>query len=355
LNEINIIAPGRVCLFGDHQDYLSLPVIAATINKYIKLSAVPISENKLIIHLKDFKKTREIDLKETFQDFEARDYFASGIRYLRKQGIVIDKGYQIEIEGDIPINAGASSSSALVSAWVLFLLKAFKEDAISKKNLSMYTHHSETVEHQESGGKMDQYSISTGGVLYINTTEEYDLIELSNSMEGLILVDSKVPKDTLTVLKRAKGNAVQAIEILKNKIKNYDIKRVNSAEIDEHLKYLNEELQPYYIAAVNNFKITEKALSELQKEKPDKMILSELMNQHHRYLKENLKITVPEIDEIVNFSLKNGALSAKINGSGGGGTVLVYAPNNRDELIKKLNGIDYPAIPIDIGEGTKVL
>ena len=355
MNQINIVAPGRVCLFGDHQDYLFLPVIAATINRYIKLSATPIRENQFLIDLKNFGKKRKINLDDFFNVLETRDYFASSIRFLRKQGITINRGYQVEIEGNIPINAGASSSSALVSAWILFLLKAFKESVISKKNLSVYTYHSETIEHKESGGKMDQYSISTGGILYINTSDEYDVIELPNFMEGLILVDSKVPKDTLNVLKRTKGNAVKAVDILNKKIKNYDIRNVSTAQLEVHLSYLDKDLHPYYIAAVNNYKITNSALDELNKEKPDKLILAELMNRHHHYLKENLKITVPEIDEIVDFSLKNGALAAKINGSGGGGTVLVYAPDHRDELIEKLNRMDYPAIPVDISEGTKVL
>ena len=31
-------APARVCLFGDHQDYLRLPIIATTINNSISVN-----------------------------------------------------------------------------------------------------------------------------------------------------------------------------------------------------------------------------------------------------------------------------------------------------------------------------
>ena len=41
MKEITSLAPGRTCLFGDHQDYLGLPVIACAINRNIKLTAVP--------------------------------------------------------------------------------------------------------------------------------------------------------------------------------------------------------------------------------------------------------------------------------------------------------------------------
>ena len=38
--KITSTAPGRICLFGDHQDYLKLPIIACAINRYIKLDAI---------------------------------------------------------------------------------------------------------------------------------------------------------------------------------------------------------------------------------------------------------------------------------------------------------------------------
>ena len=39
-NKIISKAPGRVCLFGDHQDYLGLPIIATTIDKEITIEAI---------------------------------------------------------------------------------------------------------------------------------------------------------------------------------------------------------------------------------------------------------------------------------------------------------------------------
>ena len=42
-------APGRVCLFGDHQDYLGLPIIATTINNEIKLEATQNNDRKFKI------------------------------------------------------------------------------------------------------------------------------------------------------------------------------------------------------------------------------------------------------------------------------------------------------------------
>ncbi len=58
-------APGRVCLFGDHQDYLGLPIIATTINNEIKLEATQNNDRKFKIIKKDLGSTDVIPI-----DFE---------------------------------------------------------------------------------------------------------------------------------------------------------------------------------------------------------------------------------------------------------------------------------------------
>ena len=42
MNQVISKAPGRVCLFGDHQDYLGLPIIACAIDRFIEIQG---SEN----------------------------------------------------------------------------------------------------------------------------------------------------------------------------------------------------------------------------------------------------------------------------------------------------------------------
>ena len=51
-NKIVSKAPGRVCLFGDHQDYLGLPIIATTINNEIKIEATQNSSKQFRINKK---------------------------------------------------------------------------------------------------------------------------------------------------------------------------------------------------------------------------------------------------------------------------------------------------------------
>lgn len=61
--------------------------------------------------------------------------------------------------------------------------------------------------------------------------------------------------------------------------------------------------------------------------------LGQLMNKHWCIKKEmSEKMTVPEIDEIHEFCLKNGALGGKLVGAGGGGYLFYYCRNTEDKL-----------------------
>ncbi len=62
-------APARVCLFGDHQDYLGLPVIACAINKYIVVEGVPNNTNHLIFNLTDSKINNLLNLDNNINRF----------------------------------------------------------------------------------------------------------------------------------------------------------------------------------------------------------------------------------------------------------------------------------------------
>ena len=114
-------ASARICFFGDHQDYLNLPVIAGTIDRKIKIKATPNITATYFLQLLDLDKTITIDLNKKNKLVSSGDYYRSSMEVLQKEGAQFKQGYDIEISGTIPINAGISSSSALVVAWLRFL------------------------------------------------------------------------------------------------------------------------------------------------------------------------------------------------------------------------------------------
>ena len=71
------LAPGRICLFGDHQDYLGLPVIACAIDRNIRLTAVPNDLMVFNIDMPDIKTKRVIRINEKPAYVDKEDHLAS--------------------------------------------------------------------------------------------------------------------------------------------------------------------------------------------------------------------------------------------------------------------------------------
>ncbi|TFG97748.1 MAG: GHMP kinase, partial [Calditrichales bacterium] len=111
---VTVSAPGRICLFGEHQDYLKLPVITAAINLRVVLTGMANKTDRLSIDLPDIGATETLPLlsNESYYSYEKeRDYFRSVVNVLKKSGYPIQKGCDCRVQGKIPINSGTSSSS----------------------------------------------------------------------------------------------------------------------------------------------------------------------------------------------------------------------------------------------------
>ena len=201
---IKVKAPARICFFGDHQDYLNLPVIAGTIDKYITIKGKPNNSSTFYIQLIDLDSYKIIELNESFSNIQDEDFFRSVLIVLKNAGFSFSQGYDIKISGNIPINAGLSSSSALVVAWIRFLLSAEnKENEVSNQQIGQWAYEAEVLFFNGQGGLMDQYTIAQGGMLYIDT-EHSKTYRLENNLGLLVVAESGIAKKTQSVLKNAK-------------------------------------------------------------------------------------------------------------------------------------------------------
>lgn len=338
MKKITSLAPGRTCLFGDHQDYLGLPVIACAIDRNIKLTAEQNSTNTFVLNMIDIDEVRIIDINAAFEKLEPRDYFASSLRVLRRYGCVPNTGYTITITGDIPINSGTSSSSALLMAWIRFLIDAFGIDhEVTPEFLSKLGYESEVLEHGEPGGMMDHFSIGVGNIVYINTKQPFSYRIIGTGLKGLITGVSGVPKETIGLIGEIKGNALMSIGIVKQNFPDFDLHASKIEDFDRYRNCLPDRLIPFFEAALKNYHYTKEALKEFEKPVLDLKKIGELMNQHHEVLRDLLKITVPRIDAMINAALRAGAYGAKIVGSGGGGSIVVIAdPQIENAVIKAI-------------------
>ena len=338
-NNITSVAPARICLYGDHQDYLNLPIIAIAIDRYIKVDAKSNLAEGFYINKLDIKQKDIIDYNIDYNYKGKPEFLRIALKVLKKYGCIPNKGYDISISSNIPINSGLSSSSALTVAWIQFLLHSFMpEEKIDYKTLARLAYKTEVVETGSSGGNMDQYTISHGGTIFLNTlNSNIHSYNYNFSNVDLVVGVSNAGKDTRGMLKKLKSNQLLALETIKNLFTEFNVYNKDTYDYNSCYESLDQDLKPYFKAAIKNFDITKAADNELRKDNPDIKILGKLMTNHHNLLRDELKITTDEIDQMINICNSMGAYGSKIVGSGGGGSIVaIFDKNISQGVVGKL-------------------
>jgi galactokinase len=299
MNQVISKAPGRVCLFGDHQDYLGLPIIACAINRFVEIHGMANDLEEIFIEMPDIKTSRSFHIHDPFDHLENGDHIASVVRVVRRYGCILDKGYTITIKGNVPINAGLSSSSAIVVAWIRFLLDAFGcNQKVTDELVAKFAYEAEVVEHNSPGGRMDQYTIAIGDIIFLETGDSAKFRKIESSLSGLVIGESGIPKNTMGLLGDLKSKA---------------------------------------LASIKNHMITQNALTALNEDILNYETIGALMNERHSVLKNILKITTPKIDNMIEAALEAGAFGAKIVGSGGGGSICAISSiQNKQRVIDNI-------------------
>ena len=356
--KIQSSAPGRICLFGEHQDYLGFPVIAAAIDLRITITGEVSQGDTIFIDLPDLDKKLRFSSREIVYTGK-KDYLQSVVNVLKKKELYTPKAVKAVLKGNIPIQAGTSSSAALSVAWTGFLLGAAENTRVAdyRNNLAAIAelaYMAEVEEFNESGGRMDQYTSAVGGIVYLDFYDKMTVTSLPAVIKEFVLGDSMEPKDTQKTLKRVRTAQEEAFVYLARYLKFKDNFQVTYEEVKPFFDKIPLECKYYLEAALINHQITDQAKEEFLKEAPDIRRIAGLMNRHQELLRDNLRVSTAKIDTMIDKVLEAGALAAKINGSGEGGCMFAFCPGKQLEVaeaIKRAGGVPYV---INIGKGLEV-
>ena len=353
VTNIFVSAPGRVCLFGEDQDYLGLTVIPAAISLRTYVSGC-ITDNDLIkIKYRDTNEFDQFSGNKKIEYGERRDYLKATINVLKRDERCKEllKGVNCEIWSEIPIAAGLSSSSALVVAWVKFLTSAFKLP-LNEKEIALIAYNSEVTEFGEPGGMMDHFASTLGGLLHIKCTEPPRIEKLDTSLSGLVIGDTLVQKNTLETLNKRKREIYRGIHIISRYVKDFDLETTDLHDIESYLSKLDISLAKRLKAVIKMRDIVKSAVEILRRNNPEQ--IGELMNLHHKYMREGFENSIPKAEKLIKASLNAGALGGKITGSGNGGCVIIYAPDSQQEVSKAIEKVGGKAYIVEVAAGARV-
>ena len=100
--------------------------------------------------------------------------------------------------------------------------------------------------------------------------------------------------------------------------------------------------------------ITAEGESLFRSSRFDHQKFGQLLTSQHAVLRDYLQVSAPKIEQMIETALEAGALGAKINGSGEGGCIFAYTPQDADRVAESLRELDTKATIIRIDEGARL-
>lgn len=347
-------APARLCLYGEHQDYLGLDVIPCAIDMrlFIQASETQCVNNLITVKSLELQKSVSIpvnikNLSTTKNSFKT--YLEAGILAI-KQHFALDTipPFGATIMSEVPIESGLSSSAALLVAWIN-LLKKIVGFSLTRKEIAEMAY---IAEHDIMGipcGRMDQYASAIGGVIKLNPIDQVEYTKLKSIPAKLVVVNSNTPKLTSSVHGKTVSQVKEAIEAFEN-LFGKSILKSEIKDLKESKNEFSPELFSKIKAVISIKEATEKAEVELKRDNPNLALLGELLTLQQTNLRDGINVSLPILDTIVKLGIENGAYGGKLTGAGLGGCVVLLCPDDIDpilNIIKEKLGLPYWVVQVD--------
>lgn len=367
---VKVSAPSRLCLFGEHQDYLGLEVVALAVNLRFRATVTPRDDGKLSVRVRDssiralgqaneaglYEET-VIDLTQPIRYAGGRDYIRSAVNLLVREGVGLWPGWNVVMDSEIPIGKGMCSSTTMVMALVKGLMEAAQAPGRGDPDvLADLGFRAEVVEFGEPGGMMDHYTSAYGRLVSLSFYDGVRPSRLPMRIPGcFVLFDSLRDKDTIKVLATAKKPVLEALEMLNP----YGVHSVRDFyDVPERLPVLaklDEDHRRKLFASVDNYAVLREAVWMLRTGRFDDERFGQMLTRHHRNLRDGLDISTGEVEAILETAMKAGALGGKINGYGGGGCCFAYCRDEDAELVlKSVQELGYPGMIVSPDDGARV-
>lgn len=153
-------SPGRVNIIGEHTDYNEGFVLPAAVDKAVWVAVAKRADEKIGLYSVSYQEKLEMALADIQPSKSWPTYVLGVVDQLLKRGYRIG-GFNLVLDGDVPIGAGLSSSAAVECA-VVFALNELFGLGIGKMEMVQIA---QKAEHTYSGvlcGIMDMFASMFG-------------------------------------------------------------------------------------------------------------------------------------------------------------------------------------------------
>ncbi|OXS35186.1 galactokinase [Streptomyces sp. XY006] len=332
-------APGRVNLIGEHTDYNDGFVMPFALPHQAVAAVSRRADGVLRLHSADVEGgVSELRLDDLAPESDKgwTAYPAGVVWALREAGHAVT-GADVHLASTVPSGAGLSSSAALEIVVALALNDLFSL-GLRGWQLARLCQRAENVYVGAPVGIMDQTASAcceAGHALFLDTRDlSQKQIPFDLAAEGmrLLVVDTQVKhahSEGEYGKRRAgceKGAALLGVDALRD---------IPYAGLDEALARLGdeEEVRRLVRHVVTEDERVERVVSLL--ESGQTRAIGPVLVEGHASLRDDFRISCPELDLVVDTALTAGALGARMTGGGFGGSAIVLAEEADVDAITK--------------------
>ncbi|MHA2181282.1 MAG: GHMP family kinase ATP-binding protein [Promethearchaeota archaeon] len=296
---VTVKVPGRICLMGDKVDLLGKPVIGMAINLMMTINYKERNDNIVEFFSNNTKEKTQFKLGESPPRNIDLSYWSVLYERLKKN---LKKGFSMEVDSDIPIGAGLSTSAALSIGFIKVINQVYDLN-LKNQEIAELAYLGENHDLNIQCGRLDQYTEAFGGIVFIQTDENPSVEYLDVERLPVVVGDSMEERKSSSILNR-----------IKKQIDEKHTITLKAFSVIENCVYQGKE-----------------ALL-----RGDFKKLGELMNLQQEQ-EAILKSDTQKIVELCRISRSAGALGAKQMGAGGGGCIVALAPGKQKEVASAIN------------------
>lgn len=365
---LQVDAPGRINIIGEHTDYNDGFVLPAAIDKKMTfLIQANGSPSRCQVTATNLGEHFEFDL-DHFAPFPSgwQNYIMGVVSELQKLGGKI-QGFSCRFKGEVPIGGGMSSSAALECSLGYALNELFQL-GFSRTQL---IHACQMAEHNFVGikcGIMDQFASMMGKkgqvILLDCRSLEYQYFPLEMGKYQLLLLNTNVSHALASSEYNTRRSECEAgVAILQKELPDIThLRDVSLEQLSSRKANIPDQVfrRCYHVISENERVIAAtKALASGNHHE-----LGKLIYQSHFSLQKDYEVSCPELDFLVEQTLdRNYVLGARMMGGGFGGCTLnIIEKNRRDEFVEAVGrayqarfGLSLTPYSVAIEDGTGVV
>ena len=312
-----VSVPGRVNLIGEHIDYHHLPVLPMAIQRQISVTFQS-HASSVVQATSPGYPDRRFDLTDEtpFGPGDWGNYLKAAVVLLRRRW-KLDNGVIAHISSNLSPAAGLSSSSALISGFALALLHANGLTPTLDEMMALLPEGEQYV--GTRGGAMDHAAVlasRAGAALLVGFSPfKFEPIPIPPGWSFLVAHSLVVAEKSGTLRAEYNQRRVAGTAASKKLGLSY-FGRTDGEPLDHLLP--NE--RDAYLHVTSETRRVEDAVKALRGDRIEQF--GALLNASHRSLRDNLKVSHPSLDALVESALAAGALGARLTGAGFGGCAI---------------------------------